>query len=314
MIPNVDVINSVLEGKSDSLYIASINDEERSLGIPSLLSEDYVCENCVLFQYESLIQANLDKLNSILQSHANQLHSFHLKKQDPLSSFTQFCKLLKKIKDSIDSITLDVSTFSAHHLLNLLKILDDFNLWEKLRILYTKPENYETEALMPLSFGIDEISAIGVFVGSTSPSLPILLIEFLGYEGDRAKAIYNDVDPDFTKLIIPKPAFHSSWEGKTERLNNTLIKMVDHTDLAYASSFDPIDVLNSLESISNQHSFKKLKWVVVPLGTKPQTVGIYMFWRKHPNQFSILFAEPLRMNRNFKTTGIGNSLILKPVM
>src|SRR5688572_31830241 len=44
----------------------------------------------------------------------------------------------------------------------------------------------------------------------------VLLLILLGYEGDRAMALFNNLDPSETLLIVPKPAFHQEWERSEE--------------------------------------------------------------------------------------------------
>ena len=46
------------------------------------------------------------------------------------------------------------------------------------------------------------------------------------------------------------------------------------------------------------------------MGTKPQALGLYLFWKKYPNSFTILHADPLKNNPSFSSVGIGKTRLL----
>ena len=70
----------------------------------------------------------------------------------------------------------------------------------------------------------------------------MLLAIFLGYEGDRAMGLFENVDPHRCILIVPKPAFHPEWEGRTEKMNTTIIRALGKKSIRYADSRNPIKV------------------------------------------------------------------------
>lgn len=315
MITNDSVIENVhnfSDIKPDDIFITSVNYEERCLGIPLIFSKNIIFENSFLFvfdQEKQETQENITKIHEILKTKTKNYEEIISHEQDVFEAVARLCsKIMTPIKNS--RIIVDITTMPIKLLLILLKTLDDLKLWNNIRIYYTEPLNYKTELYLPMSIGIGKIQAIGEFIANTSTSLPSLLIEFLGYEGDRARAIYNHSEPDDTVLIIPKPAFYPSWEGKTERMNNTLLKIVGKKNRVYANPIDVKDVINTLEEIKQRFPPYKYKWTVIPLGTKPQALGLYLFWKKNPNLFTILHAEPLKNNPSFSSTGIGKTRLL----
>lgn len=308
------LIDSVknLQNSLDDIFITSVNYEDRCLGISSIFDESVVFENTFVFVFDSEkteTKDNLQKMKTILQSKSKNYKEIIASENKPMKSIIEFCACLNN-KYDLPKVMLDISTIPVKNLLILLKTLDDLELWKNIRIYYSEPLNYKTDLYLPMSIGIGEIQAVGEFIGNTSSSLQLLLLEFLGYEGDRAKAVYNFCEPDETMLVIPKPAFYPSWEGKTERMNNTLLKMVGKNNVRYADPINVDNVISTLENINQKYPLTKFRWTVVPMGTKPQALGLYLFWKKYPNSFTILHADPLKNNPSFSSTGIGKTRLL----
>lgn len=192
-----------------------------------------------------------------------------------------------------------------------MKALDDLGLWDKTKILYTEPKRYVTQRFLPMSIGVRSIYPISGFISQYSASLPTLLILFLGYEEDRAKSVYNDTEPDETILVIPRPAYNREWEGQTEEMNKRLIRVVGDKKIKYMDAIDPKKVIQELEKVRMDFPFNKWRWVILPLGTKPQAIGLYSFWRLYPNSFSIIYVQPLKHNEKFFSEGIGKTWLIK---
>ena len=296
-----------------TLLITSINYEERCTGISSILDNGFKFEEGLIFLFreekEEKVEENLQKVLTHLKNKGPKPIIISSDHKNPYKNIENFCSQLNQNIQDV-TVFLDITTLPIKHLFLLLKTLDDFGLWKNIRIFYTEPEDYKTNLYLPMSIGIGSFDATGEFISKVSPSLQLTLIEFLGYERDRAKAIFDDVEPDETVLVIPKPAYHPSWDGRTESFNNTLRKIVGTDNEEYASSFDPNSVINCLNRINQKFPLNEYKWMIVPLGTKPQSLGIYLFWRRNPNMFSILFADPLRDNPAYYPRGVGKFRLL----
>ncbi len=61
-------------------------------------------------------------------------------------------------------------------------------------------------------------------------------------------------------------------------------------------SLEPEDTVRLLERVIGSERFPadQFNYVVAPVGTKPQTVGLYQFWRQHPTFGTIEYASPIR--------------------
>src|SRR5690606_5957679 len=117
-------------------------------------------------------------------------------------------------------------------------------------------------------------------------------------------------EPNETILLVPKPVYGSVTEGRNEWLNDQLINLVGADNLYSIHSINPSTMAVQLEAmLSSDSKWSPEKWniFVAPLGTKPQAIGLYLCWRKHPYQFSILPAKPYKTHELFSSSGIGRS-------
>jgi len=89
-----------------------------------------------------------------------------------------------------------------------------------------------------------------------------------------------------------------------------LIKIIGQDRIRYAHSQDSLAVAGQLETILDKYPLAEWRCSIVPLGTKPQALGIYLFWRKNRGKFSIIYAQPLKHNERFFSTGVGRTLLL----
>lgn len=209
------------------------------------------------------------------------------------------------------SILLDISVFTRRHLLMILRWLDDMGYWPRMTIVYSEPEDYDVSEFIPLSFGLKSLQHIPGFCASPDSSRPTHLVLFLGYEGDRALAVYEHVQPMQTTLVIPDPPYKPSWLGRTEQFNSDLLAVAGGELTQKVDPIDPDATYLALIRILGEcdkrgHHTK----VVCPLGTKPQTIGIYSYVRKCVDPPAILYASPLRHNHEFFSHGVGVTWIL----
>jgi hypothetical protein len=211
-----------------------------------------------------------------------------------------------------EAILLDISVLTKRHLFMILRWLDDRGYWDRLWIIYSEPGDYVVSQHIPLSFGLSRIHQIPGFCATPDMSRPLHLAIFIGYEGDRALAAYEHIQPMDATVIVPDPPYKPEWKGRTEAFNCDLIKLVGEDSIIKVDAIDPISSLEGLRSclgIENDRS-QHCK-VICPLGTKPQTVGIYMYARSCSDPPAIIYASPLRHNHGFYSNGIGNVWILK---
>ena len=211
-----------------------------------------------------------------------------------------------------DAIVLDVSVFTKRHLLMMLRWLDDEGCWDRLWIVYSTPDDYDVSQFIPLSFGISSFQQIPGFSACPDLSRPLHLVLFLGYEGDRVLATYEHVQPMQTTLVIAFPPYQPSWAGRTERFNSDLLGLVGEKATVKIDGIDPEATSQALRQILGPTKGRSPHAkVICPLGTKPQTLGIYSYVRECTDPPAIVYAGPLRHNHEFFSHGVGSTWILK---
>ena len=173
-------------------------------------------------------------------------------------------------------------------------------------------KNMKIAGQLPLSFGISSITQLPGFSASPNPSRPLHAAMFLGYEGDRAFATYEILQPKRTTVIIPDPPFRLHWKGRTETQNRNLLSAIDdRCSLERADSIDPESSVEALRKIfGDVNSRSEFSRTICPLGTKPQVLGSYVYLRECSDPPSVIYSEVLRRNHDYYSRGIGNRWLI----
>lgn len=301
--------------KPDKLYICWGSPEVRCKGSIMKLSPDYKSENIFILRYtdhesekrERNIKDMKDRLEKV-----GKIKEITIDEDIPLPIIKEIAQEIENsVKDSKHPrITIDVSTPIKWHLLILLKLLDLRDLLDKIRFLYTEPEDYCTNLFQPLSFGIKEIFPIPMYHGNYDFSNEDLLVLILGYEGSRAMALYENIDPTETLLLIADPPYHPEWKGRTEKMNKEIINIVGESKIEYIHSRNPFSVATKLYEILSDRKYSEYNHIISPLGTKPQILGLYLYLATNPMNTILLYGVPLRHNELFYSHGIGRTWAL----
>lgn len=302
-----------IHDEPDNIFICSGSHEERCLGSIKKIDAAYKANAVFLLKYShknDKREEHLKEMRHLLKD-VGAIKEFSIDEESPIPILSELIHDMKQYIGSVESpkITIDVSTLIKWHLLIILKALDSEGLLSKCRFIYTEPEEYITELFQPLSFGIKKIFSIPLFSGNYDFSKGCLLAIMLGYEGDRAMGLLENIDPTECLLLIPKPAYHSEWEGRTEEMNKEIINIVGESNIRYIDSRDPLLVAQGLKSIFNEN-YSKYNSLISPMGTKPQTFGLYLYWITNPANTSLIYSAPLRHNDLFYSKGIGRTWVL----
>jgi hypothetical protein len=301
-----------------AVLITCSSHENRCLGFLSKISEWKPVE-VLLFHYDDenpKREENHKKMKSALRKVGIEPVDISFTEVNPVKSLKDSMQRLGEIlsKYADTSIILDISVFTKRHLLMMLRWLDDEGLWDRLAIVYSEPEDYEVSPYIPLSFGLSSLQQIPGFSACPNLSRSIHLVLFLGYEGDRALAVYEHIQPMRTTLVISHPPYNPEWTGRTEKCNIYLINLVGEDHVKKVDPIDPDETKAALVRIFDECD----KWgeyakIVCPLGTKPQTLGIYNYVRECSDPPAVVNASPLRHNHEFYTQGIGVTWLVKKV-
>jgi hypothetical protein len=298
----------------EAVLITCSSHEERCLAIPRRWGR-WRPSRVVLFHYDD---PNLrrERNHSDLRayySNSTLLEEIGFTEGDAVDSFRRNHDILiTLLAESADSpIVLDISTFTKRHLLMTLQWLDDSGLWQNLYIIYSEPEDYIVTHFVPLSFGVSRVEEIPGFTAAPDASRPLHAVLFLGYEGDRALATYEILQPMKTTLVVPDPPFQEEWRGRTEELNRELVSVLGTGAIRSAHSLDPEGACSLLIDLLGRVDERgKYARLICPLGTKPQAVGAYLYSRMAIDPPALIYTGPLRHNHSYFSRGVGRSWII----
>lgn len=308
----LEIIETSSSDKPDDVFICWASPEERCKGTILKLSPNYKARKIFILKYTNheseKREKNLHEIKDKLKNHG-EIEEFLIYEDAPLPIMRE---LVKEIENSLTdykhfTITIDISTPIKWHLLILLKLLDLRSLLDNTRILYTEPKDYSIELFQPLSFGIREIFPIPLFHNYYDFSKNDLLVLILGYEGSRAMALYENIDPVETLLLIADPPYRPEWRGRTEEMNREIINTVGESKIKYIDSRNPILIAKQLFEILSDEKYTQYNHIISPLGTKPQALGLYIYLTSNPQNIILLYGAPLRHNNLFYSYGIGRT-------
>jgi hypothetical protein len=299
-----------------AILITCSSHEDRCMGLVSRMNEWHPSE-AIIFHYDDINrkrEENHCAMEASLRKASVEPITLQFMERNAACGLHNNMESLHKVLmlHKMDAIVLDISVFTKRHLLMMLQWLDDEGLMDQLCIVYSEPGDYNVSKSIPLSFGLSLLQHIPGFPACPDLSRALHMVLFLGYEGDRALAVYEHVQPIQTTLIIPHPPYQDDWIGKTEMLNSDLIAVVGESQIVKVDAIDPDKTQEALTTILGDGSKRgQHAKVICPLGTKPQTLGIYNYVRNCADPPALIYASPLRHNHDFFSSGIGKTWILK---
>ena len=298
-----------------AVLITCSSHEARCRGVLPL-TQSWALSEVVLFHYDDynpIREKNHSHMESEFRKIDSRVTTLQFTEADAVSSLRDNMQHLQRAIDRSDysAIVMDISAFTKRHLLMMLRWLDDYDLWSRLYVVYSEPGDYLISQHIPLSFGLASLQQIPGFSACPDLSRPIHLVMFLGYEGDRALAVYEHIQPMRTTLAVPHPPYQPSWTGRTERFNRDLLTLAGEQAVIKIDALDP-DVTNeTLMDVLGKYGRDDFARIICPLGTKPQTLGVYSYIRQSDDPPAIVYAGPLRHNHAFFSKGIGKTWVLK---
>ncbi len=311
---NKDALIRSFEGEF-SIYMLSSSWEDRSVGSARILFPEYRPNLVILLEY------NKDRVNSIA-SHNKIFDAIpndaNMKNIDVTEE--RIIPVIEEVVELIESnvpgdrpinIVFDISTIPKMHILLLLKAIERMKTSNRIILLYTEPEEYNKDLSDPQSDGINQIVNPPTFYGDYDYAHDSVLAIILGYEGDRATALYERIDPSECLLFIPDPPYREEWAGRTEKFNESIINLVGSQNIEKIDSMVPINVYSQLQNRFSSLAYIEKNVMFAPLGTKPQTVGLYLYLKKYPINKIIFYASPRVKNELQISTGIGKAWILR---
>ena len=301
----INFIQPVESGKPDDFLILSSSWEERCLGVAQRL-KSYSCKKILINVYDNSTTKKEEiykELKNLLKQ-KGEVQAVNSKQSNPLDGIKRMLYHIKSNFQNVNpKISLDISCFTRKHLLQLLNCLDCNNLLGNTNFYYSQPTEYYTENNSSNAEGIKSICIAETFSGENLSSRDTALIIFLNFEGRRALALWQELQPNVALPIIPFPSVKAGWNEKVQNQNKLLLSTLNLSweDLEKSSPLNPDDTkelllrLTSLKPGQNnilKHS--NYNFMIAPLGTKPQVLGIFKYCRLFPDKISIAYPSPIK--------------------
>lgn len=308
IITNLEPIDKI---KPDDFLILSSSYEDRCISLAQK-TKYYNAKNIFINVYLNRHRKrdnNLKELHRVLEK-KGKIQNINAETNNPLAGVNRMLYYIKSLSKSNDpTISLDISCFTRKHLLQLLNCLDTNNYLQRTKFYYSQPLNYPIEFQKPHAIGIDSISEIETLNGENLSSKDTLLILFLNFEGKRALALWQELQPHVTIPIIPYPSIKPEWDNSIQSQNKLLLSTLNYgtNTVEKISPIDPNETKEILLNITKGNYSNEIikhnnyNYIIGALGTKPQILGIYKFWRISPFTTSIVYPAPIKYipNDNF---------------
>jgi len=227
-------------------------------------------------------------------------------------SSSDIFSLAKKISDALpvdEKILFDISSFPKYLLLEILR----WNENKKFICIYARP-GIEREAETEFSIGTKGIGVLKGFEGSIRFDRVNIMVLILGFEGARALTVFKHFEPAKVFAFLGNSlGFFSTTTNEfyidNAKRNNSQLLSNQRVIIDEISALDPYSVKEKLDlTISNYSSKNDANIIISCLGTKPQTLGLFIYWLQNKH-VQIIYSTPSK--RRISSKGVGPIWVYK---
>lgn len=298
----------------DDLFICCASFEERCLSSTAKMGVDFLSKFAIIFAleepaYQKQLEHNMFRLQTELRKKTTEgIFVISCQRENPLEGINQMEGVLRQCKLKTDGgpyITVDISGFTKIYLLELLHYLAIDKSFGIPRLLHTTQRYLPTK----LTRGIEQITTIPNFYGSPSLEKATVLVLFLGFEPERALAVWKQFNPARTIALITNPPRYGNLDYlKYARQNNADLLSQPSVEVRDVTADNPYAVRNVLETIYEETK-DSFNMVIGPFGTKPQVVGVFLFCREH-RRVQVVYSFPAAYTRSYLRRQPGATILL----
>ena len=310
----VERLTRLNEYGPDDLFICSASFEERCTSSTLRMSADFRTRFAVIFVieesfYKKQVDHNLFTLRSELGKRTGEgIFTISCQREGPIDAIAQLRNIWQRCKPRNAEepfITIDSSGFTKIYLLELLHYLViELNLGIP-RILHT----IQTYLPTRLTRGVQQITTVPSFFGSAVLEKQTILILLLGFEPERALAVWKQYNPARTIALITNPPRYGNLDYlKYARDNNSYLLSQPSVEVSEVPADDPYAVKSVLEAIYSDTK-GSFNMVIGPFGTKSQTVGVFLFCLEFPKA-QVVYSFPVNYTRSYLQRKPGPTLLL----
>lgn len=285
----------------------AITYEERGFESLKRSFNKFNIKNVIIFQFNVKDYLSREVLNE-WECERNKVLSFLVSKGIvPITleaNDGDFKDIFRRMIDQVppdNQIIVDITTFPKNYILRLCKELDRYDVIFQYTIgeRHVEPTDYEVKV------GISKVISIDGFEGSYQVNGKTILIIILGFEASRALPLLEEIQAERILALIGVPGndYNNEYKAKAQRLNKQLLNN-SFVIQKEVHSLDPYIFSHQLSKIIEHdvNEYKLDNIVIVPIGTKAQTFGLYLYWKGHPNT-QILYPLPNRRPKIALKTG-----------
>lgn len=293
------------------VLVAAAGFEERNITSLNLLSK-YNCNpnTSIILDYDNNLfnEPVRSQIISLSQSISRSVIVMHHSK-------------LNEINNIIDSLNnpkliVDITGMSRVLIFQILHFIDKREL--RYDVVYTEAEIYfplkdlydqlvkdtsSTEDAFLNYLGIGEADIVyssdcrifqpNDFIGSPEPGRPALLISFLTFRRSRLQLLLQELEFEKKILVLGEPVREDlKWRKAFMEIANFDVIQKNNENVIILNTLSPFIVADRLEELIYQsRDYARYNIFLAPLGSKMQTIGCYMFWKRHPD-ITIIFSQP----------------------
>lgn len=296
--------------KSYDLFICSSSFEERCLSIANSISVNRISRSLIISNMDLIKYIRKNKI--ILENRFGKKgKNVEINTLDPILTADQLDYHLIQLNSEnfINSILLDVTTFTHESLLILLQLLRLRCPNATITGIYANASEYSIGDDINhkwLSRGIGEVRSVLGFPGNILPSRKTHLILIVGYEYERAIGIIESLEPNSISLGYGRS--ESATTKKDKSANERYMHLVEQVAPSFlnVNCFEiPCDNPNgTFHAIKTQISkVKNMNIILAPMNNKLSTIGAA--WVGFENKdVQICYAQALRYNyTNYSAPG-----------
>jgi len=298
----------------DDLFICCASFEERCLSSTARMGTDFLTKFAIIFTveeqlYKKQVEHNMFRLQTELRKKATEgIFVISCQRENPTEGINQLEDVLRQCKLKTDGgpfITVDISGFTKIYLLELLHYLAVDKGLGIPRLLHTTQRYLPTK----LTRGIQQITTIPNFFGDPSWDKKTALVLLLGFEPERALAVWKQFNPARTIALITNPPRYGNLDYlKYARQNNASLLAQPSVEVRDVPPDNPYAIKNVLEAI-HEETKDSFNMVIGPFGTKPQVVGAFLFYLEH-RKAQVVYSFPASYTRSYLRRQPGPTLLL----
>jgi len=298
----------------DDIFICCASFEERCLSSAAMMGTDFLTKFAVIFVveeplYKKQVEHNMFRLQTELRKKATEgIFVISCQRSNPVEGINQMEDVLRQCRLSNNGgpfITIDISGFTKIYLLELLHYLTIDKGLGIPRLLHTTQRYLPTR----LTRGIEQVTTIPNFYGSPSLEKETALVMFLGFEPERALAVWKQYNPARTIALITNPPRPGNPDYlKYARQNNAELLSRPSVEVRDVPADNPYAVKNVLDAIYEETK-DSFNMVIGPFGTKPQVIGVFLFSLEH-RKVQVIYSFPAQYTRSYLRRQPGSTLLL----